>query len=145
MSNNQEYNKKYREENRESINKQRREYYAKRKEDLLQRKKELYDPVAARNRRLLKAYGITAEQYDIMYAEQKGCCYICGKHETETQLANQFKGQRLNVDHCHTTGTVRKLLCSPCNTALGLLEEDRERVKKLYDYILQSGSVQSRI
>lgn len=140
MSNSKEYNQKYREANRESINKQRREYYASKKDSMLQRKKELYDPVAARNRRLLKQYGITIQQYDEMYEDQKGCCYICGKHETQTQITNQFKGQRLNVDHCHVTGKVRKLLCAPCNTALGLLEEDRERVKKLYDYILQSSS-----
>lgn len=57
-------------------------------------------------------YGITLEDYERMYAEQKGCCAICGAHHA-----------RLCVDHDHKTGEVRKLLCLGCNFFVGYLEK----------------------
>lgn len=39
------------------------------------------------------------------------------------------------IDHCHNSNKVRGLLCSNCNTALGLLNEDVERMKALIRYI----------
>ncbi len=62
-------------------------------------------------------YGITLEQYDQMLANQNHSCKICKKHK------DLFKGP-LVVDHCHETKKIRGLLCTPCNTALGLLKED---------------------
>lgn len=64
---------------------------------------------------LLNKYGITIEQYNQMRESQNFACKICGK--TEEQLK-----YLLHVDHCHTTGKVRHLLCVGCNTALGKLE-----------------------
>lgn len=43
-----------------------------------------------------------------LYDKQKGCCYICGKHESNF-------AKRLAVDHNHKTGRVRGLLCYRCN------------------------------
>ena len=45
------------------------------------------------------------------------------------------KDTRLAVDHCHETGDVRGLLCAACNTALGLLKDDPDRIVKLLDYL----------
>lgn len=59
---------------------------------------------------------------------QKDCCAVCEVHKSN------FK-KDLAVDHNHRTGTVRGLLCPKCNTALGLLEENEERIFKLLDYI----------
>lgn len=42
---------------------------------------------------------------------------------------------RLVIDHDHQSGAVRKLLCSNCNTALGLLKESSERILRLLWYI----------
>jgi hypothetical protein len=67
-------------------------------------------------RKLVARYGITGDQYDQMYAAQDGKCRICG-------LA-PGAGRRLAVDHSHATGQVRQLLCSNCNTALGLFKDD---------------------
>lgn len=53
--------------------------------------------------------GVTIAQYETMLARQGGGCAICG---------NPPKTRRLDVDHDHTTGTVRGLLCHRCNRAL---------------------------
>jgi hypothetical protein len=68
------------------------------------------------NSHLRKDYGITIEQYDAMLAAQGGVCAICKKPRAN--------GHRLHVDHNHTTGEVRGLLCVTCNSAIGTLKED---------------------
>ena len=66
------------------------------------------------------SYGITEEDYDRMYKEQKGVCAICKKPETR-----QSKGKTtlLCVDHDHETGKVRGLLCHRCNTVIGMFTD----------------------
>lgn len=73
----------------------------------------------------LKKYGLTREQYEAMLSEQQGRCAICPK----------ILGPRLVIDHCHATGRVRGLLCRPCNTVLGLMEERPERFLAAVDYL----------
>ena len=80
------------------------------------------------NYNYLRRYGITVEAYDEMRVAQNHRCYICNKHETEN-------GKALAVDHNHTTGEVRKLLCSPCNTALGLFTDSADVVEKALLYL----------
>jgi hypothetical protein len=91
----------------------------------------------ARNTYLLKRYNITLAEYEEMLLEQDYCCKACGRHQ---RLFNKS----LAVDHNHACcagekscgGCVRGLLCGPCNTALGLLEDSRERIKSLDDYLV---------
>ena len=78
----------------------------------------------------LRKYGITQEDYDAIFVEQEGKCKACGVHQLK------IKG-RLCVDHDHETGEVRALLCSNCNTALGLLKEDITAILKLAEYTKQ--------
>lgn len=75
----------------------------------------------------LKKYGLTIDDYNRMFEEQNGCCASCGDHQT-------LFTKRLVVDHNHTTGKVRALLCNGCNTALGLLKEDEQRILNLLEY-----------
>ena len=91
-----------------------KEYYAKNKERW---KKYTYEK-----------YGITADQYKQMLAEQDEKCYICESHKDNFSKA-------LSIDHCHKTGMVRKLLCINCNRALGMLQEDIGLMKKLIEYV----------
>jgi hypothetical protein len=79
-----------------------------------------------RKRNLKQKYGVTVEQYEQMLTEQKGVCYICSSPPDR---------RRLSVDHNHQTGQVRRLLCDKCNLAIGLLEEDKERLKKVREYL----------
>lgn len=69
---------------------------------------------AYQNARFRRHYGITVEEYDALFEQQGGLCARC-KQEPQAAL-------RLAVDHCHSTGRVRGLLCGPCNTYLGRLE-----------------------
>lgn len=89
------------------------------------------NPEKVRNHRqkqkLKDKYGISVEQYNKMYANQNGACYLCNK-VPDRQRA-------LNVDHCHKTGTVRKLLCDKCNLALGLIEDNTELLDKMKAYL----------
>jgi hypothetical protein len=67
---------------------------------------------------LRRKYGITQAEYDRMYREQGGVCAICGQSQKTSISKNLF------VDHDHKTGRVRALLCTNCNTAIGLMSDD---------------------
>lgn len=67
--------------------------------------------------RLLKEYNLTTEDYISLYKKQEGKCAICAKSFSDIKNAP-------HVDHCHETGKVRGLLCSKCNPALGLFNDD---------------------
>jgi recombination endonuclease VII len=69
----------------------------------------------ARAKRLMDNYKLTVEKYDAILAYQNGVCYAC-------QQPEPVKGRRLSVDHDHSTGLVRGLLCSRCNPIIGKLE-----------------------
>lgn len=87
-----------------------------------------YNPVNDRRKHLLRTYGITPEQYDVMLEEQGHVCAICKRPE-------RIKGRNLCVDHCHSTGKVRGLLCNACNIALGKLEDNLESIKAAIRYL----------
>lgn len=60
--------------------------------------------------------------------------YRCGNLRCGI-LLNWSKVSKIPVDHCHKTGKVRALLCIGCNTTLGHLEIEDERLKGLHEYI----------
>jgi len=60
-------------------------------------------------------YSITIKDWQKIFDKQKGKCKICGKHQNEL-------GYRLHIDHDHSTGRIRCLLCRECNCKLGWLE-----------------------
>jgi len=75
----------------------------------------------------LKPFGLTIEQYEEM--SSRGC-HACGAFPQATHKWNR----RLHVDHDHSTGRTRGLLCPGCNAALGLLEENHDRIIGLARY-----------
>jgi hypothetical protein len=81
---------------------------------------------------LIRNYGITLEDARRMNEEQGSLCAIC--EEEGFTMADHHK-MKLVVDHCHTTGKVRGLLCHNCNRALGLLKDNTERLKKAINYL----------
>jgi len=83
--------------------------------------------------KVLKAeYGITLDEYNDMLQQQDYTCAVCNEPET---IRQGDKVKRLSVDHDHETGKIRSLLCHRCNTALGLILEDKDRLLSLIQYI----------
>ena len=95
------------------------------------RVKENHDPVVYRNAELQRRYGITQQDYEVMIAEQNNQCAICNA----TEPGGRHNRGYFVVDHCHTTGKVRKLLCHNCNTALGLVGDNVDTLHKMINYL----------
>lgn len=72
---------------------------------------------------------MTETEYATLLATQEGKCAIC---ETTTPTG---KWKVFAVDHCHTTNTVRGILCNECNRGIGLLGDNEERLEKASRYI----------
>lgn len=77
----------------------------------------------------LRQYGLTVEQYDTMLTSQGGGCAICG---TQTLPA---RGGCFAVDHDHGTGAVRGLLCTECNSGLGMFKDRLDLVERAVVYL----------
>ena len=73
----------------------------------------------------LEKYGLTVEQFEEMVVAQNGCCAICGTADE----------RGLVVDHDHTDGRVRGLLCHACNVAIGFMKDDPERLLRAVQYL----------
>jgi Recombination endonuclease VII len=79
-----------------------------------------------RNCLLKKKYNFDIKRYNELLQLQLNGCAIC----------KQFgAGRQLDVDHDHETNQIRGLLCSNCNTALGLLKEDEEIIWNMLEYL----------
>jgi len=61
----------------------------------------------------MKKYGMTEQDYQEMYSMQEGCCLVCHQHH-----------KRLVIDHSHSKGVVRGLLCYRCNIMIGHAHDD---------------------
>jgi hypothetical protein len=79
-----------------------------------------------------KKYGITLNKYNDMLSAQGGVCAICSQPETRMLRG---KVAALSVDHCHTTGKVRGLLCNRCNIGLQMFKDNAELIQKASEYL----------
>lgn len=73
-------------------------------------------------------FGLTREEIDRMAAGQNNTCAICNRPN---------KNRRLCVDHDHNSGETRGLLCTKCNAALGLFNDDPKVVQSATNYLLR--------
>ena len=72
-------------------------------------------------------YGLEHDEYLAMLAAQEGCCAICRDPASET----------LYVDHNHTTGRIRGLLCRTCNLAIGYIHDKPSVALAMQQYLLR--------
>ncbi len=86
--------------------------------------------------RLLKEYKLDRDAYLALEKEQGGLCAICGRSESQTVNGTPL---RLAVDHDHTTGRVRGLLCKACNMGIGKFGDDPDRLQQAVDYLRKQG------
>lgn len=107
--------------------------YRKNNADTIRIKKKRYhetNPYIKRKSYLKLTYGLTLTDYDALYKQQNGLCKICQANNAKN------KGHKhLYVDHCHKTGIIRGLLCFPCNSAIGQLEDNVENMKRAIEYL----------
>lgn len=96
----------------------------------------LLETMAALERNRIRKYGITNQRYVELLAEQNGVCKICTEPETLTRHGVVVS---LSIDHCHTTGRVRGLLCSACNRGLGLFRDLPFILRAAADYLERDG------
>ena len=80
-------------------------------------------------RSLLKKFKLDKTAYLQMIDQQEEKCKICGKEQSSKRLA---------VDHCHTSGRIRGLLCNNCNSGLGMFNDNPELLQKAIDYLNQN-------
>lgn len=85
-----------------------------------------------RDTRYRNKFGITLEQYNVMFSQQNGLCLGCYKHQKDDKRA-------FAVDHSHITGKVRGLLCGNCNVALGNAQDSPTILRRLADYLEAQG------
>jgi hypothetical protein len=90
----------------------------------------------------LRLYGLTVAGYEKMLADQDGRCAICGGEET-AKLRGRVR--RLCVDHDHETGQVRGLLCSRCNTMLGLARSNCTILERAANYIVHHYALSQKV
>lgn len=79
--------------------------------------------IVSRRNKLKTQYGITPEQYDAMVLAQDSKCSIC------------FKKTKLVIDHDHSTGKIRELLCNNCNGGIGYLRDSLINLKNAVNYL----------
>ena len=77
--------------------------------------------------------GITVAQYKELFEKQGGRCVICDK-----VLKVRGRGSSA-IDHCHETGMVRGILCGPCNTKVGAIENCN--LSRILDYLQSHAAI----
>lgn len=75
-------------------------------------------------------YGLSEQQYEALSVAQNHSCRICARP------AGRERYGKLSIDHCHTTGAVRGLLCLRCNTGLGKFGDNPRQLLRAAQYLL---------
>jgi hypothetical protein len=83
----------------------------------------------SKEQRVRREYGLTLEDVAVMQAAQGGRCAICDRLPS--------KGNRMHIDHCHSSGVVRGLLCRSCNMYLGTIEARAAQIPAFLNYLEQ--------
>jgi hypothetical protein len=85
------------------------------------------NPEKVKNARWLREFGVSFEFIENLKVKQNNCCAICKK---ELNL-----NVKAHIDHCHTTGKVRGILCQKCNQGLGLFYDSIQALTNAIEYI----------
>lgn len=84
-------------------------------------------------RRRWTAFKLTEADYEALVVSQAGRCAACGAPDPDPSTCLPTDG--LHIDHDHTTGRVRGLLCSGCNRAAGHAGDDPVRLRQVAAYL----------
>lgn len=124
--------KEYAKKNSERCAESRRKYYQDNKEIIKARAKEWSrhnpaDTVKKRKHQLRSKYDISVEEFNNLLQFQNHKCAICNLED--------FGKKGPMMDHCHSTGKNRGILCRGCNTGLGNFKDDISKLISAVSYI----------
>jgi hypothetical protein len=115
--------KKWKQDNPDKVSESCKKYRNKEKEYWDTRQAEYY---------MKTKYGMTMDDYHRMLKEQGDKCDICGISVEDYKKKSRI---RFHIDHCHTTGLVRGILCGPCNTGLGSFKDSTTSLSNSITYL----------
>lgn len=81
----------------------------------------------AKTKRMKALYGMSLQDYQDRFSAQGEKCLICEARDSD-----------FHVDHCHSTGEVRGILCGTCNRGLGQFKDNITILLSAVDYLNQS-------
>lgn len=119
--------KEWQEKNRERVLSYGKEYRKRNPEKRKALNRKYIESGRKRELRRLNVYGVTPEMFQDMLSSQSFECPICKR---------ALLGDKdTNIDHCHTTGKVRGLLCDDCNLGLGKFHDDVTALRNAAEYL----------
>lgn len=147
-----ERNRKYYEENREAVREAQRARYVTNREvynanskaynetnrvEISLKRSLNKDSLSYKSwvHRLRRVYGLTPDDYARMLEEQSYGCAICGTDSPGNVGGPTAARKVFAVDHCHTSGKVRGLLCHHCNRGLGLFRDNPTALRLAAEYV----------
>lgn len=86
------------------------------------------NPLQVRACRLKREFGVDLDWYDATVVLQGGVCAICRRKD---------EARSLSVDHCHSSGVLRGLLCRTCNLMLGSAKDDPAILESAKLYLMK--------
>lgn len=124
-----EYRSKWVEENRDRVNESYNNNRLKNPEKFREKSRKYYkeNKKTMNIKRVFRKTGISQEQYDLMIKNQDNKCAICKKAP--------YKNKKLFIDHCHSTGNIRGLLCNSCNSGLGFFKDNCDFMLFAIEYL----------
>lgn len=136
--------KKWRSDNVEHIKAYQKEWRAKNAQSITEYQKRYQEEYRSRDenskkcwkRNLKRNYGLTPNDFNAMWKQQKGKCAIC---DIELQPRGRTTDSVV-VDHNHATGEVRGLLCRSCNHGIGHFKDDPLILKFAAKYLFENGN-----
>jgi hypothetical protein len=136
-----EYQRAYRASHKDKAAAYARTYYVANRDAMLaqQREYQVSNPDKIRNGRLQRNFGLSKDQFDAMLEAQGSSCAIC--YTTEPGGPSGTFGSSFAVDHCHTSGSVRGLLCMRCNVGLGYFRDDPALLLRATEYLAASRTI----
>lgn len=90
------------------------------------------NPAVARRAKLRSKYKLTDEELDALFDRADGNCEACGRPFGDAQASKPV------IDHDHDTGQVRGVLCTTCNSGIGMLGDDPERLIRALEFLERS-------
>ena len=87
------------------------------------------NPDLARDRHLMRTYGISLAEYNDLLDKQDRKCACCGTDKPGGRW------DTFCVDHDHVTEIVRELLCKDCNIVLGIINDSQEHLFRFISYL----------